>query len=118
MTPGRYDFKPMKRGDTFRERLFVRLSKAGQPLEITAARMHVRTTLNQRLLAWDTADDSITLSGETVNNAVTLKEKGAGIMAKLPEGVHRYDLEVTLTNGVVRTYLEGAFPITHDATYP
>lgn len=115
--PGVYDFKPMWRGDTFKKRLFARLSKGGVPLEVIAARMHVRTALNRRLLSWDTADGSMTLSGETVNNAITLHEKTAAVMAELPEGAHHYDLEVTLGGGVVRTYLAGKFPIQSDATY-
>ena len=115
MTPGIYDFPTLKRGDTFKERLFVEVARDGVLLLVTAARMQVRDVVNQKvLLEWSTEGESISLSGDPVPYAVTLSEKAPDVTASLPPGIHVYDLEVTLDGLGVVTVLEGKFPVSAD----
>lgn len=118
MLPGTYHFPGMTRGDTFPARAFVELARDGAPLEVIAARMEVRHQIDKRLLlAWDTANGSLVLSGDPAN-AIALGEKDAEAMAAVPEGTHAYDLQVTLAGGAVATVLNGKFPIFSDITQP
>ena len=117
MVPGSYDFPPVTRGDTFVARPFAEVSRDGQPLEVSAARLQVRDLVGQRLLLeWSTAGETIVLSGDPVDYALALAEKSAEVMADVPPGVHAYDLEVTLAAGEVITLLAGKFPVISDVS--
>lgn len=118
MKPGRFDFEPMTRGDSFPERAIAELSRAGVPLEVVAARMQVRAAgkAGAVLLEWSTAAASITLVGATVPNTVTLGARTDTEMATLPPGEHVYDLEVTVADGTM-TLLVGTFPIVADISH-
>lgn len=118
MKPGTYNFEPMTRGDSFLARPIAELSRAGDPLEVVAARMQVRVAgWGTLLLEWSTAADSISIVGDPVPNTVTLGVKTDSEMADLPTGVHVYDLEVTLADGTVMTLLAGRFPIVPDTSH-
>lgn len=106
----------MTRGDTFAARLFVELSEDSQPMEVTSARMQVRTPIKRRLLLeWKTDDNSLTITGAG-SNEINLGEKSDELMAALPAGDHVYDLEVTLADGTVLTVLAGKFPMREGVT--
>lgn len=111
VTPATYDFPAFTRGDTFPETLFFHAEFDGAPLDISSARLHVRDRLREELLlAWTTADDSITVD----NGDITLGEKSAAVTAVVPVGDHLYDLEIVTSEGQTITLVGGAFPVTKD----
>jgi hypothetical protein len=114
--PQPFDFSGLRRGDTFEQFPFFQTSQDGSPLEIQSARMQVRTVEGRKVvLSWDSADDSILLSGSPTN-IVTLAEKTAEVTKNLAVGDHEYDIEVTFASGRVLTIFAGLFPITEDIT--
>lgn len=118
---GTYNFKPLRRGDTFVSRDIAKCEQpAGTPKAIASARMQVRVKGKGTLVAeFDTAADpaTITITGAG-NNIVTLAERAPAVTQQFTPGDHEYDLEVVWAAGGTRTILAGAFPVTTDVTRP
>jgi hypothetical protein len=50
-------------------------------------------------------------------NAVTIAAMPPATTRGFPVGVHNYDIEVTRSDGLTRSYLTGTFTVTSDRTY-
>jgi hypothetical protein len=115
---GTYDFKALRRGDTFIARNIAQVEEpAGTPKAIASARMDVRTKFGLLVYSWhtlgDTPNASITGAG---SNVVTLDAVEPASTSLFPPGDHEYDLEVVWAAGGTRTILKGTFPVAADIT--
>lgn len=116
---GIYDFKPLRRGDTFPARAIATVEQpAGTPKAIASARMEVRTKGKGVLVhTWDSTAATITITGAG-SNTVTLGAVEPAITEAFPPGEHEYDLEVIWAAGGKKTILGGKFPVSADVTRP
>ena len=109
-----YNFKPHRRGDTFNG-LSLTYKLNGAPVDLTGAsiRMHLRRTAG---------DGQVALPLDTDNDGIVITDPAGGnfhIPAQIIDiapHCYRYDLEITLSNGVRKTRMQGEFPITPDIT--
>lgn len=115
---GIYNFHVFRRGDTFPARDIAKTEQpAGTPKAIASARMEVRTKKGSLVHAWDTTDNTITITGAG-NNIVTLSKVDKAITETWLPGDHDYDLEVVWVAGDNLTILKGIFPVGKDITLP
>jgi hypothetical protein len=106
---GIHNLPTIARGDTLPS-WSVAINRNGSPAVITSARLKIRS---RAVLAFVDALACTISSG----NTVIVAEAGAAKTATWPIGTHNYDLEVTLSTGLVRTYLSGTITITRDDTF-
>ena len=114
MTPGIYNFKPHKRGDTFNGFMFE-VTQDFIPVDFTGAVITIQLRVKPGsavVLEWKTSDGSITISGAG-NNIINMNEKTGPEMNVAPN-TYKYDINVVLANGVTNTYVAGIFPIVDD----
>ena len=108
-----YNFPDHIKGDTFVGTQFT-IQVNGSPLNLT------NVSIEMMLRKSETSPVALKLtkgSGITVNNAA------AGIFSideqiiDIPSAKYLYDIEITLPNGEVKTYIGGTFKIIQDITY-
>lgn len=102
-----YDREPVIRGDTL-PGWSVDVQVNSQPQEIESARLHLRTSTGRLVYDWP-----VTVSGSTVFMAPVEHE----VTEKWPILALQYDLELTLSDGRVVTWLTGRQPVSPDVTY-
>jgi len=107
MTPATYNFEDTVRGDTIKTR-DVTILLDGSPASITTARMYIRGK-NDSLVY---KNDNLTVN----TNVVTIPTIAGSETKNFPVDTLQYDLEVTLSGGVVRTYMQGSITILKDYT--
>lgn len=108
-----YNFPDHVSGDTFKERGF-RIYLDGAPLDLTGSsiKMELRRSAGSTpALTLSTTDNSIRLDGSKIERFYIPKQK-----LTAPAGVYMYDIQITLSNGDVFTYLSGTFPFLQDIT--
>ena len=116
MTPGTYNFKPQKRGDTFSGFMFE-VTQNSIPVDFTDAVITIQLRVkpgSKVILEWKTSDGSITISGAG-NNVINMNVKTGPEMNVAPN-TYKYDINVVLASGVTNTYVAGVFPIVDDIT--
>ena len=107
MISATYNRRPYYRGDTILG-WSVEIKKDGVPVDIASARLQLRAGVGMLVYDWP-----LTITGATV----TMHDIPAEDSAKFqPIDLH-YDLEVTLADGRVVTWLAGCQPIVADGTY-
>lgn len=105
------DFKPAEldieivKGDYWVETFA--LSVDGTPINLSTADVHIQVTQGcSTSVLWEaTVGDGITIGGVS-NNQINVSK-----LVNLAEGNYEYDLKVTYTTGVVKTYLWGNFNV-------
>jgi hypothetical protein len=112
MIPANLDFEHYK-GDTFLEVPFEILIDA-VPLDLTDAL--IKMQLRRKY------EKDIVLEFSTINNKIEIVDASLGTF-KIVEQIinieafeYIYDLQITLANGVVDTYIKGKFNIVNDVT--
>lgn len=109
---GTYDFEII-RGNTFGGVTFTLTNTVGgSAIALTSARAQIRERTGDKALLHTF---TCTISGGG-SNVVTLSNLSAAASAALKPGVHRWDLEVTRADGVVRTYVAGNFTVVEDVS--
>jgi hypothetical protein len=112
----RYDFPSIIKGDTFNGVLFT-LTLNTVPVDLTNAHinMDVRLTATGTLVKRYTSDASanITISATPTNGKFTFNQQIINIAA----GNYKYDIEIELADGSIKTYVYGSFIVTQDVTY-
>ena len=109
------DLNAHYRGDTWSgfNAFFVDANEA--PIDLTGAsiRMHVKRAVTDRqpLLAWSTADDTISIVNAPAGQYSVLER-----IVDLPGRSYEYDVEITLADGRVLTSLYGCWTIENDVT--
>jgi hypothetical protein len=105
------DFKPAEldieivKGDYWVETFA--LSVDGTPINLSTADVHLEITQGcSTTILWEaTVGDGITIGGVS-NNQINVSK-----LVNLDAGNYEYDLKVTYTTGVVKTYLWGNFNV-------
>jgi hypothetical protein len=103
-----------KSGDTW-DGLTVRLVRNDSPVDLSGAtiRMQVRRTRCMPPIL-----DISTASGITVTDAANGEFRiNPTIITANTFGPHDYDIEITFTDGTVRTWVSGVIDIVEDVTY-
>lgn len=101
-----YNRKPIYRGDTLNP---MRLTLVDKDLEEaivpTSLCVQIRSSYGKLLadVGWYVEGDKVVIEAVPPETTRTF-----------PVGVHRYDVEYTLPNGVVRTYVSGSIEILRD----
>ena len=111
-----YNFKEHIKGDTFLPVEF-QIKEGGAVKDLTGyrIRMHLRRTKNRTsplVLAFDTDNNSIDIFDPT-QGKFRLNER----VIDIPVFNYLYDIEFTSPAGVIRTWVEGIFPIKAEVTY-
>lgn len=102
-----YNRAPVVRGDTLRG-WSVAVEIDGQPVGIQSARLHLRARGGRLVYSWPAAIDGA---------VVRMADVGAAVTAEWPAESLTYDLELTLADGRVATWLQGEQPVLADRTY-
>ena len=102
-----YNRPALVRGDTLLG-WSVAITQDSLPVSIASARSQLRTSRNALLL-----ESVVTVAG----NVVSIAQVEAEITATWAIGVYDYDLEITLADGRVVTWLKGQQSIVIDRTY-
>jgi hypothetical protein len=102
----------LRRGDTLSGLTFTFTDSAGAAISVFSARAQVRANnVNADLLHTFTC----LVSGPD-NNIVSLSTIGVVASAGFQTGTHAWDLELTLADGRVRTWIGGDFVVSGDIT--
>jgi hypothetical protein len=103
-----------KRGDTFAEVPF-QINVNTVPLDLTGAviRMQLRTDYGGDVYLELTSVDS---NGITITNAANGEFKINETIIELEAFSYKYDIQITLSNGEVKTWIEGIFNVSNDVT--
>lgn len=118
MQPSEYNFKTQRAGDTFSG---LRLTVTRTSNEVTTAVDLTGTTISLQVRKQACLDPIIDISTDT--SGISLEDAANGIfriesliVPQVDSYSYIYDLQFTFPNGVVQTYLKGAFPIEGDVT--
>lgn len=106
-TPATYNFCDTVRGDTIRGRDFT-ITIDASPANITASKLYFRRQNNDLVFAATTSE---------AGGVVTMAAVPGSETASWPVETIKYDLEVTLSGGLVRTYVAGTIKILRDESY-
>jgi hypothetical protein len=103
-----------KRGDTFAEVPF-QINVNTVPLNLAGAliRMQLRTDYGGIVYQEFT---SINNEGITITNAANGEFKINETIINLDSRAYKYDIEITLSNGEVNTWISGVFSVINDVT--
>ena len=111
-----YNFPAHIKGDTMEAVTFT-ITVNGVALDLTgaSAKMDVRTKDKGNKLKryTTTANDGLTIVAPATDGKLRFDKKIVDLVA----GVHKHDIEITLFDGSVKTYISGDFPITQDVSY-
>lgn len=109
-----YNFNSHVKGDTFKAITFT-VTVNDDPLDLTGAsiRMQLRLSpLHPVAYELSTAGDQIEIT-DAVNGKFQIKKQ----IIDFPAAVYYYDIEITLADGDVKTYVAGKWQITQDVTH-
>ena len=101
-----YDRKPIYRGDTLNPmRLTLVDRESGETVVPTSLCVQIRSSFGKLLadVGWHIEGGKVVVEAVPPETTRTF-----------PVGVHKYDVEYTLPNGVVRTYVSGSIEILRD----
>ncbi len=106
----------LTRGDTW-QRVWVLKNKATlQPIDLTGVtvRLHVRNNAKALIHAASTMNGDIVVDGVAGKLSLTV---AASVTAAWTPGTYKFDVEVTYTDGTVRTYESTALAVLEDQTH-
>ena len=109
-----YNFNPHVKGDTFKAITFT-VTVNDDPLDLTGAsiRMQLRLSpLHPVAYELSTAGGNIEIT-DALDGKFQIKKH----VIDFPAAVYHYDIEITLANGDVKTYVAGKWQITQDVTH-
>jgi len=111
-----YNIPDHLRGDTWNGITSITFSKDGIPLSLLGASISMQFRKQ--------VDGPVTLELTTDNEGIVITDPSNGIIQIVPTlitmqyGTYQYDLEVTLVDGTVKTYMKGTWKIVPDITHP
>jgi hypothetical protein len=111
LRPGQYNVQIWK-NDTWSQVFTITSNTVAVNLTGCTISIQVRKTAAASTidLSLSTTDSSITIGG-TSNNQITLKK-----IVNIAAGNYFYDMKVTFTSGIVKTYIWGSFFVQEDIT--
>lgn len=109
--PGKLDIK-IWRNDTWIQ--VYALTANNVPISLVGATVYiqVRKGCDSTLALTVTNGNGATIGGVS-NNEITVNK-----LVNIDKGTYKWDMQVTLSSGAVRTYLEGQFIVYDDVTKP
>jgi hypothetical protein len=109
-----YNFPNTIRGDTFDGILFT-ITVNAIPADLTNAHIKMDLRLTPLGIVADTFSDGsgITISGTPTDGKFTFDAQVISIAA----ANYYYDIEITFSNGVIKTYIGGRWNILQDVSY-
>jgi hypothetical protein len=105
---GKYNFDAIYRGDSLLEKT-ITISANNEPLIPTKVCMQLRTKDDEFLYEFETEIDELT-------GKVTILMVDGEDTKLWPVGTHDYDVEYTLKEGAIRTYLYGNLAVNADVS--
>jgi hypothetical protein len=111
-----YDFPDHIKGDTMEAVTFtITVNAVALNLTGASARMDVRESLKGKQLVRYTSAVSggLTIVAPATDGKLRFDEA----IIDLPVGTHNYDIEITLADASVKTYISGTWTIVQDITY-
>ena len=109
-----YDIPSHRRGDTWDGISSITINVNGTPINLTNA--IVKMEFRQDL------DAPVALTLSTTNNSIIVTNAAGGVISipskkiEIPFAKYFYDLQVTYSTGVVKTYMSGIWEIVADIT--
>jgi hypothetical protein len=109
-----YNIPSHRRGDTWDGINSITISVNGSPINLTGA--SVKMEFRQSL------DSPVVLTLSTTDNSIIVTNAAGGVISipakkiEIPFAKYLYDLQVTYSSGVVKTYMSGTWEITPDIT--
>lgn len=110
---GTYDFPAHRKNDTFKGRTFT-ISKNGVALDLTGAA--IKITFRYNSPTGETTQILQTGAGVTITNATAGEYKIDKQVIAWTVGTWYYDIQITLGNGDIFTWVKGVFPVEQDIT--
>jgi hypothetical protein len=110
-----YNFPDHRKGDTIEAITFtITVNTVALDLTGASAKMDVRNSKGNRLARFTTTPAAgLTILAPATDGKLRFDEQIIGIEA----GTHDYDIEITLADDSVKTYIAGRWTITQDQTY-
>jgi hypothetical protein len=109
-----YNFPDHVKGDTFNGITFtVTLNSIALPLTGATIKMQLRKLIT----------DPVALELSTINNKIQITNAPGGVFAIMPQIIdiatqnYIYDIEITLQDGTIKTYISGKWKIISDVTH-
>jgi len=109
-----YNFHDHLKGDTFEGTTFT-ISVNGVPLPLTSALIKMSLKPNKSTLK-SVLDLSTTNGRLLIIDAINGKFQVVPQIIDIPAALYYYDIQITLSNGKVKTYIEGQWKIEQDVT--
>jgi hypothetical protein len=110
---GHFNFPDHVKGDTFDGVLFtVKVNTVA--LDLTSAHIDMDLRLEPLGIVAKTFSEG---AGITITDASNGKFRIDSQIIDISAGLYYYDIEITLSNGVVKTYVGGRWKILQDVTY-
>jgi hypothetical protein len=107
-----YNIPRHRRGDTWDGINNISITQNGVPVNLTNA--SVKMEFRQGI------DTPVAMTFSTANSGITITSvSSVRVMPRLievPFSTYKYDLQVTFSTGVVKTYISGEWPIIADIT--
>jgi len=110
------DFRPAQldiqiwKGDSWQQTFTLTLDSTPIDLSTADVKIQIVSGCNGTVVATLTEGDGITVGGAS-NNSIIINK-----VISLDQGDYKYDLQVTFSSGIVKTYLWGEFSVTDDIT--
>ena len=116
-----YQFPDHKKGDTFGEVSFTITSKSPTtlvvaPIDLTGALVRIQFKKDKRSQCPALELNSLAGGGITITTPLEGKFRIDKRVIDIEAGTYEYDVEITLANGEVHTYVEGTLTILQDVT--
>jgi len=112
------DLRPAKwditiwRNDTWVQVYSLTLDSNPIDLQNATIYIHVRKGCGGTLALSLTNGDGLTITGAD-NNQISISK-----LVDIEKGTYKWDLQVTYSSGIVKTYIEGEFVVQDDVTKP
>lgn len=109
-----YDFPDHRKGDTI-EAITFTITVNGDPLDLTgaSAKMDLRKNNVKQKRYTTAANDGLTIVSPATDGKLRFDKK----IVDVPPNTYDYDIEITLANGDVKTYIAGNWKIIQDVTF-
>lgn len=105
-----------KRGDTYNGAVFTIEHTSGYPVDLTGASILMqikKSASDDEPVLEFTETDGITIT-DAVNGQFQIDEVIIEILPK----IYQYDIQITLSNGKVKTPIDGTFTVSSDVSRP
>jgi hypothetical protein len=108
------DFNTHKSGDTWKGISSITFTSSGTPVNLSGALVHmqVRLSTDSPAVMDLSLGNGIYIVNSYDSGTITIPKR----VINFPVGNYKYEIELTLPNGDVNTFLEGSWPITADIT--